>query len=726
MPHLSLSLLGAFNATLDGVQVTGFRSDKIRALLAYLSLHAGLPVRRETLASLFWSEWSDADAASNLRKSLHRLRQTLDAHRPGFCALFLTITRQDVLLEPAALTLDVAHFEALLTRVATHPHRHLHVCRACLERLAEAVALYRGELLNGFALQDALLFDEWLLVERERLHQQVMMALVQLATAHERRGELVLADRFARQQLVLEPWREEAYRQRMRLLALGGQRSQALEQYARCRSALAQDLGIEPSPETVRLYTQITHGEGPLAMESNMTSVLRSFPPQFTPFVGRTVELEQILERLIDPDCRLLTLTGPGGIGKTRLALRAAEQVAALQLVPSGGVVFVALEELSSARLLVGALGRSLDLHFDDQRSPLAQIVDHLRHRVVLLVLDGFDHLVQDAMLLCQLLAAVSGLKILITSREPLAVQAEWLFRVTALTYPEAGLCALEEGEDCLACPFSAVQLFIQAAQRAQATFAPGRETCPAILAICRALEGVPLALELAAARLRYQPLELLTREVMTDLDALASPYQDAPAHHRSLRTVFERSWMLLTGEEKTTLALISIFRGGFTLTAAQAVAGSPEAAHLSRHLDSLVNKSLLRRLPDGRYDLHELLQQFAAERVADALRVTMRERYVWYYLDLVRLQDVTLEDSEPELACSMLPLEWRNMHQAWVWANDLGQTAALETAGAALERLLNLVGMCGQELPSAPFSSAPNSGSPPLVLSSTLPSEPA
>ncbi len=260
MAQLTLALLGPFQATVDGRAVTGFPTAKTRALLAYLAVEAGRPHPRATLAALLWPEMPDEAAMNNLRKTLHRLRQALDAPAPGLADRVAPITRQTVQLDVTMCTVDVVSVRALLEASAAHPHRQLARCAPCLERLAQAAALYQGELLSGLALADAPEFEEWLLLEREVMLQQALRTLSALADAETLRGAYEQAQAYAARQLALDPCREEAHRQAMCALALAGQRSAALAQYAACRRLLAETLGVEPETETVALYERIQQG----------------------------------------------------------------------------------------------------------------------------------------------------------------------------------------------------------------------------------------------------------------------------------------------------------------------------------------------------------------------------------------------------------------------------------------------------------------------------------
>jgi DNA-binding SARP family transcriptional activator/predicted ATPase len=324
MGHLAISLLGSFRVTLDGQPVTGFKSNKERALLAYLAVEADRPHRREVLAGLLWPEWPDRDALSNLRYALSNLRLAIGDRvaEPAF----LLITRDSLQFNAASdAWLDAAVLEAA---VAVDQGRS-----GDLNRLERAVAVYQGGFLEGFSVSDSAGFEEWALLTRERLRRQMLVALHQLAAGHERIGEYEQAQRWAWRQIELEPWDEGARQQLMRALALGGQRGAALAQYEACRRQLAEELGVEPSPETTRLYEQIRDGRlgapGPLpsprreAMGS-LPGFLEQEPPhvESTVFVARERELAR-LEAQLAPALagrgRVAFVTGEAGSGKTAL-----------------------------------------------------------------------------------------------------------------------------------------------------------------------------------------------------------------------------------------------------------------------------------------------------------------------------------------------------------------------------------------------------------------------
>lgn len=417
-PQASLRVLGAFALQFDGQLVTSFPTDKARALLAYLALEAGRSHVREQLAALLWPKIAGELALTNLRKTLHRLRETLNATAPGMSDILLTSTRQTIQLNAERLAVDSADFERLLTSCTIHPHPSLHHCDECLARLEQAAELYRGELLAGLGLADAPAFEEWLLLRREALHQQLLGALSTLAAAYEARGEYERAHAYATRQLNEDPYREEAHRQVMRLLAQRGLAHQALAQYERCREVLANELGVEPEAATTALYEQIrrrqlvnqqTRRAGDKEQELQDQSSL-SPPPPVSPserqdwgempavdsFQGREAELAT-LERWLGPErCRLVVVLGMGGAGKTALAAQVVRRVAdQFDIVIWRSLLNAPpLAELLRGWLQVIArqTAHTLPASLDEQ---LRLLLDALRRQRCLLVLDNAESILQ-------------------------------------------------------------------------------------------------------------------------------------------------------------------------------------------------------------------------------------------------------------------------------------------------------------------------------------------
>ncbi|UCC87717.1 MAG: winged helix-turn-helix domain-containing protein, partial [Anaerolineales bacterium] len=336
--RLYLSLLGPFQVTLED-QPAVFATDRARALLAYLAVEANRPHRREALAALIWPDYPEAAARRSLSQALVRVRRAIDDYHAS--PPFLLITGKTIQFNAATAKLDVARFENLLATCAAHPHPALVECPVCIKRMEEAANLYRGSFLQGLFLTDSQPFEEWALFKQEQLHRQALEALGTLAAHYQARGAYEQAERYAERQLALEPWREEAHRQLMQALAMSKQRAAAMAQYEKCCRLLADELGTQPDPETIALYERIRRGELARAEEPNpqaapaqarqspplvakRTLPRHNLPPQATPFVGRQTELAELTRWLADPEVRLVTILGPGGMGKTRLAIQAA------------------------------------------------------------------------------------------------------------------------------------------------------------------------------------------------------------------------------------------------------------------------------------------------------------------------------------------------------------------------------------------------------------------
>ncbi len=382
-----------------------------------------------------------------------------------------------------------------------------------------------------------------------------------------------------------------------------------------------------------------------------------------TPFVGRDQELAEITQLLSTPACRLLTLVGPGGVGKTRLALEAARRL--IDSPPyrngeglGGGVCFVPLQPLTSPDFMMPAIAEAVDFQFYEGADSKQQLLDYFREKSMLLVLDNLEHLLDGVHLLSEILSAAPGVRILATSRERLNLLEEWVLDVGGLNFPTS------ESETDLD-HYNAVELFLQHARRVNTNFTLTDLNKLAIIRICRLVEGMPLAIELAAAWVRALSPQAIAGEIAHSLDILETPARNVEPRHRNMRAVLEHSWNLLSPEEQAAYSKLAVFRGGFTREAAESVA---EAS--LRTLSSLLDKSLLRVDAKGRYDLHELLRQYGEEHLtASGDGEATRDAHSAYYADFLHQRQDDLKGRRQLEALDEIEADFDNIRAAWLWA---------------------------------------------------------
>jgi DNA-binding SARP family transcriptional activator/predicted ATPase len=671
MARLSVRLLGTLQVTLDGTPVTGFESDKERVLLAYLVEESQQPHRREKLAGLLWPERTEAAARGNLRRVLSNLRRLLGDRTPSGPP-FLLATEQTVRFNPACdAWIDSLTFASLLQPPRQQPST----------QLEEAIRLYQGDFLEGFSVADGPACEEWMVLCRERYQRLMMEALHRLVEEYERQGHYERALGLAWRQLDLESWWEEAHRQLIRLLALSGRRSEALAQYVKCRHLLAEELDAEPSPETTSLYEQIRDQTLAISLPSPQPrpGPTHNLPLTSGPFVGRETEIATIQDYLQDPVCRLLTLVGAGGMGKTRLALEAvSDWISHLQEDELEGVTLVSLLPLQGVEAIVPAIAQAIGFPLSPGREPGQQLLDYLAHRRWLLILDGFEHLPEGAGWVGELLRTTPQVKVLVTSRVRLNLHDEHCLPVEGIEFPERVPEDVQQARS-----FAAVNLFLQAARRVQPRFEPADADMAEVSRICRLVQGMPLGILLAAAWMGMLSPAEIAAEIGHGPAFLRADWPDVPEGQRSIRAVFDRSWNLLTERERAVFQALSVFAGGFTRAAAEQVSGAS-----LQELRALADKSLLQIAPSGRYEIHELLRQYAAEKLQSLpeAAIDIHNRHCAYYAAALHRWEADLTGARHQLAMVEIEAERGNVSAAWTWAVEKGEVERLDRAMEGLQ----------------------------------------
>jgi predicted ATPase/DNA-binding SARP family transcriptional activator len=624
---------------------SGLNRPKPLLLLCYLALE-GTQERRH-LAELFWP--ASANALKSLSMALTRLRQGA----PG-------VVEADQVELRAEVASDVEEFQRALEQ----------------KHYQQAIELYQGPFLQGFPPQElGPELEEWLYHTREKLASQVREALLRSAEARAAKGELAAAAEHAAEAYALRgaPPLEPPELERLYTLLRAADSAVAAEVAA---EAEEYGLTVTVSVEEARTRLGLPTDDAP--------TTPNNLPALASSFVGRELELAELTGMLEQDDCRLITITGQGGTGKSQLALQLARKHLDARRF-AAGVYFVALEDVTGAASVPTRIAEAIGAEPQGKRTrpgrdpsgtnqPIDSLIEHIDQQPMLLALDNYEHLIEAALLTSELLSGCPNLKLVATSRERLNVSEEWTFPLEGLLYPNEAVPSVQE-----ALAFDAVKLFVNRAERARPGFTLTEEALPPVVESCRLVLGSPLAIELAAAWVRGLTPDDIATEIKASFDFLAGTTRNLPGRHRSIRAVFEHSWKLLSEDEKQVFRQLAVFPAGFTRNAAREVAGASPSI-----LVGLVDKSLLRLGDRGRYDRHPLLFEYAREKLAEhkAEATAARARHGRYFLGLLaNFPAEEVYNNDKEERGRALARELANVAAAWRWGTESYEFALLNDA---------------------------------------------
>ena len=691
--RLEVRLLGSFDVRHNGKPLV-FRSSRERELFAFLLLSSQRSHARSSLAYLLWPDLAEESAMRNLRKTLHWLKRALadgghaiGDRTEGQPIVKLLADRQQVELAPDDTRwVDVLEIKDKAATVETHTHRSVRACRSCGELAAAVEKIAGGELLQGL-FSSSQAFDGWLRAERESIRTMTVGLLTERACYLLATGQMIAAERCARKVLAIEPWSEQAHVVVVSCVAAGGDRGAALRQAESAVASMQSELGADPGPELSELIYRLRHNISPRDQHLPLPA------DTGTRFIGRRREMEEIDNCLAGVDDRVITITGMGGVGKTRLALEVSRQ----QLGSwKDGVAFVELDRIREGQDLLVAVADSLGISLGGPLPVEERLADFLHSRELLLVLDNCEHQVAAVQQLAVFVRKRSpSTRLLCTSREPLGLAWERVLSIEGLTLSSRS-DDLDDTVAGVAGRGEALQLFAAVAER----YLPGALDDGANLAVAeeivRATGGLPLAIEIAAGALRNRSLGEVLRAANGVLADLRSPFYGTPERQASIGRVISDSLYDLDENERRSALSLSVFVGSFALERAVVVTG------LTRETAGrLLDRSLLRREGGDRVALHPLVRQKFREQLPASQYRVARDAHAREYLAALADGVDVFFGSAPSCAIEGVVLVIDDIRSAWNWAVDSEDHGLLSDSAGGLLAFCDITGRhaLGKEL---------------------------
>lgn len=680
MSFLSLSMLGIFQVTQDEKKVEGFEYNKVKGLLAYLAVESDRPHHREVLAEIFWPDRPVQATRNSLRQALSILRNAINDREAE--VPFLLISRETVQFNRESKHwLDVQVFLESINQCREVLRRGPDVENNCIHWLKQATRLYRGDFLDQFLLNDCDQFTEWRALRRDEYRRQALEALDMLAAFHEKSGELDESRRYAFRQLELDPLREEAHRRIMRINVQKGNRSDALAQFESCKRLLQQELGVEPEEETRALVKKIMDmdresGEG-FESPVDTSSLPHNLPYESDKVIGREEDVARLVKTVLESPDQHVLVRGPLGIGKTSIAIRAGQE---LLTSFKDGVYYVDLGSSSEPIHIVSRIAGALDFPFHGSTENYMQLVNHLRDKSVLILIDCLNLIPGGFEILEQILNRSPGLKIIgISEMEIPGLKGVEIQIENGLPYSESDDPDSEMSSSHL--------LFVKIARRLVPDFQNTGETRSTISRVCRILNGHPFAIEMVASWVRVLPLIEIEQLLV---ERIEKSRQEAVENLEPiLHAVCGISWEFLTAEERDSFKKLTVFYDGFKRTSVE------EVAHANLPIiSSLASKSFLEMKGGGRFIARQPLVRFAENILTPEELYESRRAHAAYFSNLLEQKEVALNGAGQSAAVAEITKDLDNIRNAWNFSASEGKILYLEKGYRSLGIYFELTGL--------------------------------